>query len=222
MCCFRADMPESEGLKHLWFVLGSDELLGLVSGRSCTAQDGYHHLSVMGDLWSFYDLELETRKTSGNLPVRFYNVELPRFFARMLLRVAKATWTKMRANGETHGEKKLFEFTPEYLTKILRLYGQGKGKVEVSFSRHGSEDQTAREWAEKRAREDKGFAERLEYLKRIALNSTRAFYDTAHLYLYKSSRDESYFDWTACKPNGRSIMNGGLVLHSDGDWGIHT
>lgn len=227
MCAFRAEMPESQGLKYLWFVMNQEELRVIVSNSMASAVDGYHNLRVMGDLWTFYDLELPIEPGGGTLPGKYYNMIVPRFFARMLWRMAKKVWGPNLGNVEREPVEKVeFTFSKEYQARISRLYGQGKGQVKLQASK---ETETS---VLNLVTESCQFAEQYARLCNIAQNSTRGFHQTAILKMesYNEVRgrlskvDEFY--WCAFSHNGSRLMNGGLINHGakDGkhDWSIHT
>jgi hypothetical protein len=124
-----------------------------------------------------------------------------------------------RAYGtdENRGEKVTIEFSADYRARITRLYGQGKGVVDLKI------EPETRARLDAIASEDKGFAQRLEQLERIARNTTRGFHERASLYIGK---DWDGFFWSALDPRGRSVLVGGLINHaakSGGhDWSLHT
>jgi len=212
MCAIRAEMPESAGLTYLWFVMSREEFLGLTSGRMTAAVDCSHHVHALGDTWRFYDLDFPSAD-AGSFQVKYYNLTFPRFLQRMLVKVARKVWAYKRATENS--DKQLLEISPARMAKYVRLYGTGSGQVKL--------DATPETLAQvEKFSEDPKFVERLEYLKRIARNSTQTFWQTATLYLSADRHDDSGLYWTAVRPEGRSIMNGGLVKHRDGEWGVHT
>jgi transposase-like protein len=220
MCSIRADRDElATGLRWIWFVVDRTDFDALVDGKASTAADGYHKLDVCGDAWTFYDMEI-LRDAAGTMSVPYYRAEIPRIFGKLLARVARRVWTMQREFGteESRGEKVTLEFSAEYRARIVKLYGQGKGQVEWR-----TQPET-RERIDALALEDKGFAERIAQLERIARNTTRGFHERASLYIGKD-HGGSFF-WNAMNPRGRSVLVGGLINHGAktgaSDWSLHT
>jgi len=221
MCSIRASREEgAPGLRYIWFVLPRESLESLVSGKTSTAEDGYHKLVIYGDAWTFYDMEYP-RDAAGVVQVPYYRAEIPRTFAKVLLRVARWVWRMQRTHGteETRrdGDKVTLEFSDKHRARICRLYGQGKGGVEWRALPE------TRERIEALKREDVGFAERLRNIEQIAKNTTRGFHEAASVSI---SKDLDGFFWSALNPRGRAVLHGGLVnfaAKSGGhDWSIHT
>lgn len=221
MCAFRAEMPESKGLNYLWFVLHRSELQSLSEGRLMTAQDAYHQLSVMGDSWTFFDLELDYSSDSGILPVKFFNLKMPRFFVRALYRYAVKVWgpyPKPKDPVQDPSQdwiKKVLNISSERLARIQKIYGQGTGQVKVNLLDRASEYLNSPEG------QDQVLLRQLAHLERIAANQTYMFFQTAKLNL-ALDRKEDYFYWAVYTSKGAIVMNGALIKHSDGNWGIHT
>jgi len=219
MCSIRAEREnDASGLRWIWFVLDRSDLEAIVAGKSSTAEDGYHKLAIFGDLWTFYDMEMP-RETSGVMSVPFCRVEIPRTFAKVLLRVARWTWRMQRRHGtdENRGEKLILDFSEAHRARICRLYGQGKGEVEWRCT-----PETRTLIADLRA-ENKGFADNIDRLEQIAKNTTRGFHEHATVSI---SKDGNGFFWNALTPQGRSTLVGGLVNHArvpfEHDWSLHT
>ena len=219
MCSIRADLAqEGKGLRYVWFVFDRRDFEAIVAGKTSTAADGFHKLDICGDLWTFFNLEMP-RDTSGTMSVPYYRAEIPRTFVKLLARVAGRVWTMQRKYGteESRGDKVTLEFDAAYRARITRLYGQGKGLVDWQTLPE------TRERIDALAREDKGFAERLEQLETIARNTTCGFHQRAALSI---SKDYDGFFWSAKNPQGQSVLHGGLVNHAarEGghDWSLHT
>jgi hypothetical protein len=231
------------GFRYLWFVLTRAEIEDLVRGKTSTAEDGYHKLFVSGDAWTFYNFEYPRGK-AGEVVSKFYRLDMPRFFVKLVLRIAKRVWDAQRAEWERsnkdretyRGDRFELRFTRPQLEHFDRLYGQGKGRIEVVYQdRYGAKPGTAAskiaDLAEltKDLPFEKSFAKRFENVKQIALNSTRGHHETARVTISNdSSRADDWTDgyyWTAQDSRGRRIMNGGIINHSrEGghDWSIHT
>ncbi len=232
MLAIHAEMPkEQEGLHHLWFVMSRQELTTLMDGRTNVVKDGYHNATVYGDSWFFYDMDGVPREKFGNMKVPFYNAILPRTFMKTVLRLCKKTWAliaKGRKDAELAGTNKYdlpgrinIEISQKHRTRSSRLYGQGKGRVELDFGDWKPEETTVF-WEQCLAEGGKTFSRCVEGILAIAANSTWGFHQVARL---RISKDLDGFNWCAFTPKGQRIMNGGLVNHSrEGghDWSSHT
>jgi hypothetical protein len=218
MCSIQADVDESEsGLRWIWFVFTRLEFEAIAAGKTSTAADGYHKLDVCEDLWTFFNLEMP-RASSGVVHVPYYRANIPRTFVKILARLTRRVWSMQRTYGtnENRGDKVILEFDAAYRARICRLYGQGKGLVDwrTQLETHERIDALARE--------DKGFAQRLEQIETIARNTTRGFHERAAVSI---SKDGHGFFWSAIDPRGCSVLHGGLINHArDGghDWSLHT
>lgn len=233
MIAIRAERPEdSEGLRYVWFVLTREELYRLVSGKVSTVEDGNHKLVMHGDQWFFYDLDLGVNKKAGKLEVSYYSANMPTTFMRAVRRLAERTWNRIhkgRVEAEKAGTSKYdlphrveIEVSQQHRDNSSRLYGQGKGQVEVVFPPQGMDTEKETKERFTALLSNKDFLDKADRLQQIARNSTRGFHQTAKLFL---SKDADGFYWTAVSPSGKRILCGGLVNHSrDGgnDWSIHT
>jgi hypothetical protein len=232
MCCIEArnsslrssDLSvrdESEtGLRYISFYMTREEFYSLVRGKSSSANDIGHNVRAYGDSWTFYDLDFP-RATSGVMSVPFVRIDFPRFVQELLLTIATKAWSLYKqafANGmeEYDMQRACIEFDQKTCDRFVRLYGSGKGKVVLNMS-----DETRENF--NKDMENAQFRDRVEHLKRIALNSTRGFFDCASVRI--NGGDGDYY-WVAGDPSGRTILNGGLILHSrdsaNPEWSIHT
>lgn len=233
MMAIRADLPKSEkGLSYIWFVLTRSELFELVHGRTSTAEDGYNKLTVHGDNWFFYKMECIPRAKSGDMAVPYCNATLPRTFMKAVNRLCRKTWglqgkgyaTVLDEKGNTYNlpDRIYIDISQKHRDHMTRLYGQGQGRVEIDFGDWKSEEIEAH-WNKCIAEGGQKFTDSVERLLTIAGNSTWGFHQTARL---RVSKDDRSFYWAAYRPDGKQIMNGGLINHSkedDGhDWSIHT
>lgn len=215
-CCISWKAPEdAEGMKGVNFYFSRPEIESLVSGKTYTAADGYYKLELCGDLWTFYHFELPSR-SEGEAKVPYRRVTLPRFVIEMLLRQARKIWAAQATvpyDDQYRLPRVEIELTAKQRERYVRMYGQATGRVNVDVDERASES-FARDSAE-----SKVFAERIEYLSRIAKNTTYAYCDTAVLKVFKDG--DSYF-WNALTPSGRSTLHGGLIRREAGDWSVHT
>lgn len=212
----RAD--DAPGLRRVWFILSDAELEALVRGKQIEFGDGFHRLSVWGDCSTFYDLEWP-REDAGSMAVPYLRLDIPRPLWRYFARVARFIWREQQraiasgADPYRRPHRVEFDVDLALVERFTRRYGVGRGEVDCRFS-----DKLREEMSKRPA-----LVERVEYVKRIARNSTRSIYHRARLDV---SDDGSGFYWRALTPRGRCIMNGGIVNHardkSGDDWSIHT
>lgn len=234
--------PSNErGLHNLWFVVDESELKTFVH-YSCSLQDGYHNLKIMGDLCVFYDMDcFPSRNDYGVASVKYVQVNIPirvrKLFAkiaRMRFRHAIKHWNRKDNYDSSNLSCTKLTLSKEQLERLIRLHGQGRGKVKFRFPawdegrtrRHVKEclkicDKSFRQNPERE--EHRRLRERLKRLRNIAINSTHSTSDTAVINL---SKDSDGFYWVAQSPHGYRIMNGGVINHSrdplNPDWSTHT
>jgi hypothetical protein len=241
VCAFHADRPgEGPGLRYVWFILDRAELESAARGTVGTFEDGYHKLAICGERWTFYDFWMPTGEI-GEIVCPYVNVEFPRTFVRALLRLAKKTWRLLRAHAPDKSEWRVssprveIAISPEHAARVVRLYGQGKGRVRVEYvDKYGTEPGTAEKEIGQLAdvltsERDRNFGDMFRRVQQIAQNATRGFHQTATLRIANdSSRPNDWRDgfyWSAHAPDGRCVMNGGIINHSrtgGHDWSIHT
>jgi hypothetical protein len=96
------------------------------------------------------------------------------------------------------------------VARWLRLYGLGKGAVDLTMT-----DDTRQFLDQKLSEPDSNLGDRLEQVKRIARNSTHAFFQTTAMRLCK--------DWDGFTFSVPGLF-GGIVNHGRErpDWSIHT
>ncbi|OHD23789.1 MAG: hypothetical protein A2Y38_17000 [Spirochaetes bacterium GWB1_59_5] len=187
--------------------------------------DGYHKLSVMTDTWSFYNVECPPENI-GVVRNHFWRATFPTFAARALARHLRQVARGMRKDQSID-----IKIPIATRARWLKLYGQGKGSVEIL---PGSEETLAQLQADIEAdnaahagerRQSSSLADQFAHLQRIALNRTFWYRDRAKLKLYRE-RDGGYYGWAAYDPCGNFIMNGAVVDHSKGEgkpnWSTHT
>jgi hypothetical protein len=167
-------------------------------------EDCYYHLASSGDRVTFYNLELPVHQRAGELNVPFISVNFPMFARRIILRAAKRIVKT--------GKNDTIQVHPLKLARWEKLYSRQSGMV-MTLS---STDTFAR--VQKLERSGSNFLEKLEYLKKIAKNSTSTFWETAKLHL---STDSDGFFWVARNPRGQEILHGGLY-ERDGEWHVAT
>lgn len=216
----RGELSEQEtrSLNYVWFVMYESELVRLTS---CYAsfQDGYHNLNVTGDSCLFYDMEVPSQ-TRGEMCLPFLNASIPSTFRKILRRYARRVWAKQEkllSDGMDPRDLKrhTLELTEEQRNRVCRLYGQGKGNLDI---RANAETLAYMETY----RDDEDFQYNIDRLKDIARGSTCGHHQFATLHLYK---DYDTLGFRIIRPNNKYGMNGALVNHGkDGksDWSIHT
>lgn len=208
------------GLGFVSFYMDGPELHQLASGKARNLVDGYHNLSVCGDVVTFFDLEIQYRESNGTMEVPFLTLELPRRFWMYLERVARFVWAQQRkADRDNRSERyysrgNRFELPIplETLERFQRRYGQGKGKVVQNLCPRIVE----------KAAENPDVLRQVEHVTNIARNSTRSSYGVAEVSIYD---DRESFYWVAKNPKGAVIMNGGINRHMEGErerWSINT
>jgi len=207
---------EAPGLERTWFVLEESELHGMAMSTVSALEDGYHKLSRFGDSVTFYDF-MPPGSGAGEVKVKYATLNMPRAFWRYLERIARTYWNlERRARAVQDSDTawripRLETVIPQAtLARFVQRYGHGRGAVNV--------ETTERLRAEMAS--DELLRERVEYVTRIAQNSTRSVYQTARLAIQNDG--ESYY-WCAIAPSGRRVMNGGIIKHDrDGshEWGI--
>lgn len=186
--------------------------------------DGYHKLSVLTDTWSFVNLEYP-RENIGVMRNHFWRATFPTFAARALARLLKMTASRMRKDQSID-----IKIPMTTRKRWLKLYGQGKGSVEIL---PGTDETLAQLQADIDAdnaahagERRSSLADQFAHLQRIALNRTFWYRDRAKLKLYRE-RDGGYYGWAAYDPHGNFIMNGAMVNHSKEEgakpnWSTHT
>jgi hypothetical protein len=219
------DEPREEnakGLRYLSFYMSSLEFGDLVEGRASAANDIGHNVRVFGDDWTFYDLDFP-RAARGEMRVPYVRVDFPRLFMKSVLSLARKTWRHQIAAlvaGVPAGDIPRVELnvTHEHAARVVRLYGAGKGRVEMHM------DEKTRDALDTANAGDTEFAGKVDHLLNIARNSTRGFHQSGHVRI--SVDDERCFYWGAYSHNGKRIMNGAIVDHAreagSHDWSIHT
>ena len=217
---FKADIlgDEGDGISRIdWFFRREDfELFG--SGRPFTLKDLYRQCSSYGgddvlyaDMTEVHD---RGRRDRGVAKVPFYAAEIPAFVRKWMLRMARRVWDHPAFVAADRYQRPEVEIPiPEALReKFIRLYGYGKGQVEVELG-DNVESETKRLAT---FSQDPSFVEKLEHVKSIARNSTRGFHQRAFLYVHAYERDAECY-WVAKSPKRHTIMNGGLIFHGKHD-----
>jgi hypothetical protein len=172
--------------------------------------DGFGKLRCSGDSHTFFKLEIPSHLEMGVMNISFVTVQIPLMVRKMIHRVCKRLWAKLPKDSH----RVRITFTAQQIERWMRKYGQGKGMLDVQESNircHLSEVVANTEHLE-------SLSDRLQYVKRIALNSTCATYQVATLRL---SCEKDCIDWAAYNPHGKFIMNGAIVERED-CWSIHT
>jgi hypothetical protein len=202
VCRLHADLPEGPGLSYLFFVMYECELEQFAS-PSCLLSDGYHKLEVWGDSCRFFDLELPGQK-HGVAPIRYYSATIPVFVRKLILRMARRVWARESEEETT------IPLGPERVARWLRLYGLGKGTVDLTMT-----DETREFLEQKLSEPGSNLGERIEQLKTIARNGTRALFESTTVRLCK--------DWDGFTFSTPGLF-GGIVNHGRErpDWSIHT
>lgn len=221
-CSFRMEFPEYTGTKSLSrisFIMSREELKEIANSTFASANDGYTNLRVMEDRLSFYYLELPTDLGGGVYDLKYFNLNVPKFFVKMLYRLAVRIWGPHGIKREEI-ERKEFTFSSQYLERISRLYGRGKGSVKFNWT------PATKKLIESISNESLQFRELFDRLVNMAKNSTRGFHQSGTLTIME---EHGSFYWATYEPNGNRIMNGGLINHHDKkdqgglhDWSIHT
>lgn len=219
MCTVEAQMQEgSAGLRYISFYFTRQEFTDIVMGRSSSACDIGHNLRAFGDMWTFFDLDFPS-KAEGVMQVPYVNLMVPKQAQLIMLKAAKRVWAGLKKNPPENrydAPRVSITLSQSWRDRMMRLYGVGKGKVQLDL-RGVSELQLEKEC------QTESFKHAFERVKTIAQNSTRAYFQTATLYI---SKDREDYYWIARNPKGFTIMNGGIVNHSkDGDapdWSCHT
>lgn len=209
-------------INYIYFVLNEKDLRTFETNSfNDTIEDGFHRMNLCGDLATFFNFELPRGK-EGVLKIPFLTLEIPVFVRKMIVRMVRGTWKRLRAAASNSGQPErtpnvVIEFSQEQTERLLAKYGQGKGKVLVK-----SEKETLDKIADDMVKSP-DFGSCYERLMQIAKNSTRAKHQLAELHVYPDRDD---YGWTAFDWKKRRIMNGGLINHArDGappDWSIHT
>lgn len=226
MLDFHFESPPAEGQADYerpmrYFTLTLDEFEQVVKGG--IVRDGYRRVEQQfGYAWLIYNVSnvSGSTKSQGKVEVEFYCCQIPHFAQRVLLRYFK--WlAKPLGFGVARTDREVVIYlSKQRRERWLRLYGCAKGKLEFKLCG----DVTENFLAECLAQDPDGkgrLQENVESVKRIALNSTQAFWETATL---KLAKDWDGFYWEAYRPSGHRIMNGGIINHGKDrpDWSIHT
>lgn len=224
---FQASLPERHGcMRSIYFVMLEDELKRWTRGGfDLTISDGFHKLQCHGDTCVFYDLEFPN-EDQGVANIRYARVSIPTYVRKLMLRVANRLWKedeKLSADQRYTRQEPTISFSKERIERWLKLYGEQTGSVEFNMSPE------TLAFMEKCLAEDNptekhmAFQNSLNHIRQIALNTTRAFFQTATVNLYK---DLDGFNWSVYTPKKQFIMNGGIVNHShnpnETSWSIHT
>lgn len=150
--------------------------------------------------------------------VEYWHFNLPLRLFQVIERWARRTAPRLDARDWKNCELTL-ELNRSQLEHYQKLYGQGRGQVDITYG----EGMQAR--MEAWAAEDKsgGFTQQIENVMRIAANATWAHYQRAAVSFYK---DYDGIYWEVYGPNGQRRMNGGIIRHENGDgtfrWATHT
>ena len=239
MCSFHAQLsPEKKvrqkgewsdpvsGLGYISFYMTREELNDLVSGKIGAVQDIGHRLDVSGEVWTFYDFNGSASKNNGVLEVPYQRVEIPRLWAQVLCRALNRIWDVANANLPDESYQRntaVIEFPPEYCARILRVYGQGKGKIAFIPGDHRPEVTIER--MRESALASQSMRDSLDRLRNIAANMTYSKLETGEIHISAEYGGNGFY-WTLRTSDGRRGMSGGLINHSrdDGghDWSIHT
>lgn len=188
-----------------------------------------HRCSIMGDLWTLYDLEFGGPAV-GQMRGWYVRMDFPvdavRAVARYLRIIASkmdGTWTAERDQSSRD-----VEITVAMRERWLKKYGQGKGQVKLVIEPETEQrlkldiEQDEAAYAGTR-REYRSMKDQFEGLLCIARNSTYNFRQVAEL---RVSKDMDSYYWVAITPKGGRIMNGGLIQHSKDpskpSWSTHT
>lgn len=205
---------DKKGLSYVWFVMFEREFREIVTNRVVMMQDGYHKLDVMGDRWTFFDMQVPKRDI-GEMTIPYVSIDMPEFVQQILLRQCERIWAAQKdIKGQT--DKVVIDLPYERRVRWMRLYGQGKGQVRTI----ADSDTLARIEQHK---SDSEFNRCLARINQIALNRTDGWFDTADV---RIGKDLDGYWWSCVSPQGKLIMSGGLVNHSRDeskfDWSIHT
>lgn len=205
----RWDSDEKEGLDYTWLCLSPEEFEKATHG-SGIYQDGYHHAEVYGDTWMFYRLEIQ--RGAGSVPVKYRNIDLPRHVLQDFAKLVQRKLPYLKAEDEI-----LVEYTQKARARLVRLWGQGKGKASLDMN-----EETAARFDEHRKTGGESFERCIEHLKQMAKNQTTSAFDTGVVRLWKDW--DGYF-WELRNMKGDCVLHGGLINHGkDGapDWSLHT
>lgn len=212
MVTLRASDPcdESDGLQTVWFVFTFEEWQSLLAGKRASFSDGYHKLDAMFDNWTFYDFELPP-PPAGTAEIRYRRVNVPKRVLEILMLTTGIAFRKYHyTEPGKHGlrEKVTVNLSP-FVGLWSRVYGQGKGQVQVSC-----DDETRKRLDE--CLKNDSFKEMYERVKNFARNTTHSVWEEGVLLI---SKDLDGFFWQA------GGLVGGLINHGTEDepsWSIHT
>lgn len=210
----RADGPlDPGGLSHLWFVFERNtEWYGFVSGKQSAFEDGYHKLFGFGELCTFLDFE-PPNHMAGRTSVPYVRMMFPMHVRHMLDRLVK----RRSYDLAEHDARASIDLPLSTRKRWMRQYGQATGRVEWRLQMQDKE-RLHRDFL------DPSFFRCLENVRRIAANTTRAWWEVAAV-SFTTDGPGGYY-WAAYNPRGGMIMNGGIIDHSHGNsessWSIHT
>lgn len=240
-------------VRYIWFLFEQEEFELFAKGPfSHTFEDGYHRLDCCGDSCLFYDSLRNGvgRESHGKVEVAYFDANIPIFFRRYLLRVARFVWRgleKAQASfvlstmKERYGRVEMsdrdwgynaprvrLDVTQAQREHFTKLYGQGRGQVVVEHGGYKSEETIEQLAIDMK---DPDFVRQYEGKVQMARNSTNGFHQTAKLYIRLDSQPRKdgispgYY-WQAYNGKGQTIMNGAVLPHYDNEnnphWSTHT
>jgi hypothetical protein len=262
------DKPENEDgtpvmeedysyLSSIYFLFTEEGFVEFASGASKTFQDGVHAVDSCGDSAIFYDnIRYQSglarnNERGGKVEVAYYYANIPIFFRKMLLKIAKPIWNGLMLaqvaairdsinlpNGRVgeasdrawarEAPKVEMTFSQKYRERITRLYGQGRGQVRIDNGYEPEKVQAQLAIDMK----DPEFVRNYEAKIQMARNSTYGHHQTAKLFIRLDSRvregekSPGYY-WETYSPRGRIIMNGAILDHRRSiteptSWTSHT
>lgn len=203
----------SNALERISFYFTRKEFENLLEGKVSSVNDIVHNLRCFGDEWLFYDINFP-ETTCGTMTVPYRRVIVPTIIQKLMLRVARMTWTEFASNAKDWKQTKTFDLSSDTRKRWIKMYGHGKGEVTLDIPEGLS-------YRIESDRDDVDFERSLQHIIKIAKNTTHAYFDRARVTL---SADGNSYYWVAYGPNGRAVMNGGLINHGTEapDWKIHT
>lgn len=210
------------GLKQVWFVLERHELERLATGKITALEDGYHKLSLFGELCTFYDM-MPPNDDAGIMSIPYFRIVLPRVFFKFLLRIARYCWKQShisfeeteKSGGYWYGSRLELSIPLETLARFQERYVAGAGEIKEVFS--------DRLLTEMRFRP--GLREKVAQVLQIGKNSTRNAFETITMFIVNDGANGYFFSFRDQKGRQRSLI-GGIVNHAEDkrmdDWSIHT
>lgn len=201
---------ECEGpYKGIWFVILNKELDDFTTPTlGITMHDIGHHMHICGDTCTFYDFSIPSKAT-GTMEIPYVSVNIPLFVRKVLTRYARLV-----QKGLSDSDRVEVTLSHERIARWKKLYGIGKGSVDVELASYYGDEDVAATLEERKKKGN--FTEMLGRLEQIERNQTYAFFQKRTLRIAK--------DW-----DGYTFVSGGLfgglVNHGteeEPNWSIHT